>query len=957
MRYVPWHVKGVRPEVREAARVAARRSGLSVGAWLNSLIIGAAAGSHWRPASPRPRLQPVRMDDAPFAEIRKDIDKLKNQMSRTQLEPAIFERRLHEIEARIDTLQSSAARDDIREVVRQQLDEFRDALKEAPPGEEIAKVWRHDLEKINVTLREAMSTSVIAALEEQVQELGLRLEEHRGTEAATMATADVEQALLGIRDRLKALTPAEELGELINAVKLLSSRVDSIAKGVAPEKIEQLEHAIGALSRLASQVASRDIVAALSSEIKALSDKIDTQSDRWDGADHRMDEVLVQLKELREQNESRLAAIQQQIAASAADAISSPAESIRRDVASLKEIQTSVDRRTQDTFEAVYGTIEQMVDRLDAIENELRDRHFAPHPDGSADEPEWRGEPALLPKPALPPTTPLPNPPPQAGEGREGEWGGLGRGMGEGLHLLRHPAIPGFASDASREPDSGARGVHLVTNAIDRIAASEAASGIAKPAETSAPARAKFVAAARRAAQAVVSDHKGTPPPYPPPSPTLPPPAREGGLGRGAGERRVGAGKPGRHAAQNFLHGTLFAWLRPRTKSLALAVSTALLMFGAFFLALDSFRAPAVQEQVQLTTPTDDIAERGGESEQLPPDQPPPSRGAKVASATTHIPDNANALPDETALGQVPGRAVSPGMAAPAAIPTSAAAQTPAPPPNPLPQAREGAASSPMRDVLSQGTAGRDPASRYASLPVSDLTAMPLPPTIGGKALLAAASAGDPSACFEIATRFAQGRNTTQDLAMAAAWLERAARGGLAPAQFRLGSMYEKGLGVKKDLAEAHRLYVAAADKGHAKAMHNLAVLYAAGLDGKPDYATAAQWFRRAGAYGIVDSQYNLAILYARGVGIERNLGESYKWFALAAKSGDKDAARKRDEVAARLDAKQLESAKLNAESFVTDPQPDEATAIKVPPGGWDQVAAATTKSKALVAPERVPGK
>jgi localization factor PodJL len=42
MRPVPWHVKGVHPDARDVAREAARRSGLSVGAWLNSLIIEAA---------------------------------------------------------------------------------------------------------------------------------------------------------------------------------------------------------------------------------------------------------------------------------------------------------------------------------------------------------------------------------------------------------------------------------------------------------------------------------------------------------------------------------------------------------------------------------------------------------------------------------------------------------------------------------------------------------------------------------------------------------------------------------------------------------------------------------------------------------------------------------------------------------------------------------------------------
>src|SRR5258708_38282079 len=60
MRRVPWHVKGVRPDAREAARDAARRSGLSVGEWLNSLIIDAAAhedsaaGGQRAPAPPPP---------------------------------------------------------------------------------------------------------------------------------------------------------------------------------------------------------------------------------------------------------------------------------------------------------------------------------------------------------------------------------------------------------------------------------------------------------------------------------------------------------------------------------------------------------------------------------------------------------------------------------------------------------------------------------------------------------------------------------------------------------------------------------------------------------------------------------------------------------------------------------------------------------------------------------------
>ena len=40
---VPWSVKGIRPEARETAKEAARRSGMSLGEWLNSVILHQAA--------------------------------------------------------------------------------------------------------------------------------------------------------------------------------------------------------------------------------------------------------------------------------------------------------------------------------------------------------------------------------------------------------------------------------------------------------------------------------------------------------------------------------------------------------------------------------------------------------------------------------------------------------------------------------------------------------------------------------------------------------------------------------------------------------------------------------------------------------------------------------------------------------------------------------------------------
>jgi localization factor PodJL len=127
--------------------------------------------------------------------------------------------------------------------------------------------------------------------------------------------------------------------------------------------------------------------------------------------------------------------------------------------------------------------------------------------------------------------------------------------------------------------------------------------------------------------------------------------------------------------------------------------------------------------------------------------------------------------------------------------------------------------------------------------------------------------------------------------------------------------------------------------------MHNIAVLYAEGIDGKPDYKAAVQWFRKAADYGIADSQYNLAVLYARGIGIEANLSESFKWFALAAHSGDQDAAKKRDEIATRLDKPALTAAHLAVQNWIATAAPEEAMTVKPPPGGWEQAAVPAAQS------------
>jgi localization factor PodJL len=123
--------------------------------------------------------------------------------------------------------------------------------------------------------------------------------------------------------------------------------------------------------------------------------------------------------------------------------------------------------------------------------------------------------------------------------------------------------------------------------------------------------------------------------------------------------------------------------------------------------------------------------------------------------------------------------------------------------------------------------------------------------------------------------------------------------------------------------------------------MHNLAVLTAEGADGKPDYTTAAIWFRKAAEFGIRDSQYNLAILYARGLGVQQDLVQSYMWFSVAAAQGDEDAGKKREDVAAKLDAKSLVQAKAAVDAFHAREPDRAANEVQIPPGGWETAAPA----------------
>ena len=152
--------------------------------------------------------------------------------------------------------------------------------------------------------------------------------------------------------------------------------------------------------------------------------------------------------------------------------------------------------------------------------------------------------------------------------------------------------------------------------------------------------------------------------------------------------------------------------------------------------------------------------------------------------------------------------------------------------------------------------------------------------------------------------------------------LRRAANLGYPLAQFDLAKLYETGdAGLPKDVAEARRWTERAAENGERRAMHNLALYYFEGTGGAKNLALAAQWFRRAADLGLIDSQYNLARLYEGGFGVIENHAEAYKWYLIAARSGDGESRNSADRLKRVLSPEGQKTAEHAAASFRAEAQ------------------------------------
>ena len=940
---IPWSVKGVEPEVRAAAKTAARRAGMTLGEWLNSVILD--QNEHIidslppqtlhpeerrvssAPQSPgaasrdeQPRAIPSRRDDSALRlqDIAQQLADLAQKERQSAPPPAYApsRRRMDEEEAfarlleRIDdnerqTVEAFSAVNERLSKLGQQIA----ALPRTPLGERpedvpgyatLESALRNMVEHIEVS--EKRTRESLKAMQDRLVDLADRAERQPKFEdlqrntpviaAIEARVTELSNRLLRAETTLQSGLPeaarrevgqlAERLESIRAAAEQMSRNAQSAALGTARTELREMEERL--LARLRETQAEAGTKIAQLPEFGKLRSEMGTFT-------RRLEEVKSGSASERDFQTLRIAVEQLSARVAQGADLRSLSEMERR----LGDLHRKVEQlgtapaggghvhdlesRIASIGERVSRSEEQLR-HVETMERAIRQLYEALEQGRSAAGQVAEEAASRTVERLMSGGAPMMGPSAELSA------------LEEGLRALRESA-----AGAERRNQETLAAVHeTLSQIVEKITELEQGGSPrrAAPAAAAAPATDPMEASARYSAEAYAQGYaeqraqvSGTA------SPMMPPPAAEPASPITSGDDFIAAARRAAQAAA-ARPSALRAEFAPTAQPIAEEK-------GGFFSRLRG--KPAAAPAPAPAMPEAAPAQKGRSRYRLL------MAGALLLAAAA------------AAVVGVTGR----NAVAPVFTPDPAV-QAPAPSVEPQKQG----SLAPVADPIITGSV---PATAVAA-PVE----MP-PPALGPESLRTAAMKGDAVAQFLVASRYLNGEGIPQDAARAALWFERAAGQGLAVAQYRLGTLYERGMGVAQDAAAALAWYEKAAGLGNVKAMHNAAVLAVGGEAGNADYARAFALFTAAAQRGLRDSQFNLAILYERGLGTRADSGEAWFWYSLAARQGDVHAGQRAAKIVTTLLPKRLAELTVRVEGWVAAPTDEAANVAAIPDPSWRQPA------------------
>jgi localization factor PodJL len=267
---VPWQVEGVGPQARETAREAARRSGMSVGEWLDWVISDSANSEAVEPTGPR------QDDDRDTA----DIDQ-----SAPGEDPAEVKGRLDDVGRRLDQLS----------LLNTSQAYLRSDLRTDKPAGELADV----ISRLDRRL-DQLITSGPSAGEESEEAVGpldrkVAIPDRERTAPAPAAdpTNPLEQALMEIAERQRTLesdaapsatrsaradtlarAPNQGLSILEEQLRQVTTRIETLRPCGVNEAVETLRDDLAEIGLMLKEAMPRQSIEALEIEVRNLSERL-----------------------------------------------------------------------------------------------------------------------------------------------------------------------------------------------------------------------------------------------------------------------------------------------------------------------------------------------------------------------------------------------------------------------------------------------------------------------------------------------------------------------------------------------------------------------------------------------------------------------------------------------------------------------------------------------------------